>query len=79
VSTPKIHYRVNKKHPTSPYFYTLEASPNYNNIFLSEEFCYCIQDVVRKPEGKRPLGLRRRSWKDNIKIDLKEIGREGVD
>ena len=35
--------------------------------------------MVRKPEGKRPLVLRKSRWKDNIKIDLKEIGREGID
>ena len=26
-----------------------------------------------KPEGKGPLGRSRRRWKDNIKIDLKEV------
>jgi hypothetical protein len=35
--------------------------------------------VVRKPEGKRPLGRRRRRWVDNIKIDLREIGWNDVD
>ena len=25
--------------------------------------------LVRKPEGKRPLGRPRRSWEDNIKMD----------
>jgi hypothetical protein len=30
--------------------------------------------LVRKPEGKRPLGRPRRRWVDNIKIDLREIG-----
>jgi len=30
--------------------------------------------LVGKPEGKRPLGRPRRSWKDNIKMDLKEVG-----
>jgi hypothetical protein len=29
--------------------------------------------LVGKPEGKRPLGRLRRSWVDNIKIDLREI------
>jgi hypothetical protein len=28
---------------------------------------------VGKPEGKRPLGRRRRRWMDNIKTDLREI------
>jgi hypothetical protein len=25
--------------------------------------------------GQRPLGRPRRSWEDNIKIDLQEVGR----
>jgi hypothetical protein len=32
--------------------------------------------LVGKPEGKRPLG---RKWVDNIKMDLREIGWDGVD
>jgi hypothetical protein len=35
--------------------------------------------LVGKPEGKRPLGRPRRRWVDNIKIDLREIGMDGVD
>jgi hypothetical protein len=35
--------------------------------------------LVRKPEGKRPLGRQRRRWIDNIKIDLLEIGLNVVD
>jgi hypothetical protein len=35
--------------------------------------------LVGKPKGKRPLGKPRRRWVDNIKIDLREIGWEGVD
>jgi hypothetical protein len=30
--------------------------------------------LVRKPEGKGPLGRHRRRWEDNIKIDLRKIG-----
>jgi hypothetical protein len=29
--------------------------------------------LVRKPEGKRPLGRRRHRWVDNITMDLTEI------
>jgi len=29
---------------------------------------------VGKPEGKRPRGRPRRRWKDNIKMDLQEVG-----
>jgi hypothetical protein len=35
--------------------------------------------LVGKPEGKRPLGRHRSRWKDNIKIDIREIVWEGVD
>jgi hypothetical protein len=34
---------------------------------------------VGKPEGKRPLGRPRHIWMDNIKMDLTEIGWDGVD
>jgi hypothetical protein len=29
--------------------------------------------LVRKPEGKRPLGRCRLRWKDDVKMDLQEI------
>jgi hypothetical protein len=35
--------------------------------------------LVGKLEGKRPLGRPRRRWEDNIRMDLREIGWEGVD
>jgi hypothetical protein len=35
--------------------------------------------LVAKPEGNRPLGRPRRRWVDNIKMDLGEIGWDGVD
>jgi len=35
--------------------------------------------LVGKPEGKRPLGKPRRRWEDNIKMDLQEVGCEGMD
>jgi hypothetical protein len=37
--------------------------------------------LVGKQEGKRPLGRPRRSWVDNIQMDLLEIGlgRYGLD
>ena len=30
--------------------------------------------LVRKPEGKTPLGRPRHRWEDNIKMDLQELG-----
>jgi len=29
--------------------------------------------LVGKPEGKRPLGRPRRSWEDNIKLDVQKV------
>ena len=41
------------------------------------------RDVYRffvwKPEGMRPLGRPGRKWEDNIKMDLQEVGCEGMD
>jgi hypothetical protein len=34
--------------------------------------------LIGRPEGKRPLGRPRRSWEDNIKMDLREIGIDGA-
>jgi hypothetical protein len=35
--------------------------------------------LVGKPEGKRPVGRPRHWWVDNIKMDLREIGWDGMD
>jgi hypothetical protein len=35
--------------------------------------------LVANPEGKRPLGRPRRRWVDNIKMNLREVGLNGVD
>jgi hypothetical protein len=37
------------------------------------------RSLVRKPEGKRPLGRPRRRWVDNIRMDLVEVGWGDVD
>jgi hypothetical protein len=34
--------------------------------------------LVEKPEGRRPLGRPRRTWEDNFKMDLQEVGWDGV-
>jgi len=35
-----------------------------------------IHNIIRKSQGMSPLRCR---WEDNIKIDLRETGYEGVD
>jgi hypothetical protein len=34
---------------------------------------------VGNPEGKRPLGIPRYRWVDNIKMDLREIRWDAMD
>ena len=38
-----------------------------------------IEDLVWKPEGKKPLGKPRCRWEDNIKMDLQVVGCGGMD
>jgi hypothetical protein len=35
--------------------------------------------LVGMPEGNMPLGRPRRRWVNNIKMDLREIGWDGVE
>jgi hypothetical protein len=35
--------------------------------------------LVGKPERKRPLGRPRHRWMDSIKIDLRDMGWDGMD
>jgi hypothetical protein len=35
--------------------------------------------LVGEAEGKRPLAISRRRWVDNIKMDLRETGWDGMD
>ena len=35
--------------------------------------------LVRKLEGRRPLGRPRSRWEDNTKMDLQEVGCGGMD
>jgi hypothetical protein len=36
-------------------------------------------NLVGKPQWNRALGRHRRRWEDNIRMDLRETGWEGVD
>jgi hypothetical protein len=35
--------------------------------------------LMKKPEGKRPLRRPKCGWVDNIKMELREIGWDGMD
>jgi hypothetical protein len=44
-----------------------------------EENRNAYRTLMGKPEGKRPLAGPKRKWVDNIKVDLREIGWDGMD
>jgi hypothetical protein len=44
-----------------------------------EEMRNAYKILAWKPERKRPLGILRCRWEDNIRMDLRETGWEGVD
>jgi hypothetical protein len=45
------------------------------HVTRTKEKINAYRILVRKPEGKRPLGRQRRRGVDNIKIDLKILDR----
>jgi hypothetical protein len=45
----------------------------------SSQRSFSFRILVGNPEGKRPLERPRRRWVDNIKMDLREIGWDGMD
>jgi hypothetical protein len=71
--------------------YNLYSSPNTIRMIKSRNMGWvghvagmgerrnAYRVLVRKPEGQRPLRRHRRKWEDNIKMDLKGIGWDGVD
>jgi hypothetical protein len=64
----------------------LYSSPNIIRVIKSRRMRWaghvaCIGEnrgayrlLVRRPEGRRPLGRPRRRWEDNSKMDLEEVG-----
>ena len=44
------------------------------HVARREECRSAFKILTGKPSGKRSLGRPRRRWKDNIRMDLKEIG-----
>jgi hypothetical protein len=37
------------------------------------------RDVVGRPDGKKPLGIPRRRWENNIKMNLPEVEWGGLE
>jgi hypothetical protein len=54
----------------------------FHRCFLLNSFNTTVSAhrlFVGKPEGKRPLGIPRRRWVDNTRMDLGEVGWGDVD
>jgi hypothetical protein len=70
--------------------HNLYSSPNIVRVIKSRRMRWaghvvCMEEgigvyrvLVGRPKGKRPLGRARCRWEDNIKLDLREIGVDGV-
>jgi hypothetical protein len=72
----RLHYKE---------LYALYSSPNIIWVIRSRRLRWAehvarmgkrrgaYRALVGKPEGRRPLGMPRRRWEDNIKKDLREV------
>jgi len=49
------------------------------HVARTAERRYAYTVMVRRPEGKRPLGTLRRRCGDNIKMDLQEVRWRNMD
>jgi hypothetical protein len=49
------------------------------HVALMGKIINAYKILIGKPDGKRPFRRLRFRWKDNIKMDLKEIRFGGVD
>jgi hypothetical protein len=73
-------------HPTSPRSVLILHCVGRMQIFVTATCSECTEEkrnayrlLVRKPEGKGPLGRPRRRWVDNIRMDFGEVGWGDVD
>jgi hypothetical protein len=49
------------------------------NVAHMAKFRNTYKILVKNAEGKRPFGRPRRRWQDDIRMDRREIGWEGVE
>jgi hypothetical protein len=91
-SFPYVPYLswVNSENLHNDELHSLSSSPNIVTVIKSRsmrwaEHVACMgkersvyRILVGRTEGKRPLGRPRRRWEDNIKMDLREMGIDGV-
>jgi hypothetical protein len=59
--------------------FALLAKHCYNDQIKEREMDIAYIALVRKPEGKRPVGTHSHRWKSNIKMGIKRIGGYDLD
>jgi hypothetical protein len=60
-------------------FHGILRKSNFTKVGILHEWSErrgAYRVLVGKPEGRRPLGRRRRRWEYNIKMNLREVGWE---
>jgi len=78
----KLHNEeLNDLHPSSSIFRVIKSRRMRwaGHVASMRESTGVHRVLVGKPEGKRPLGRSRCRVEDNIKMDLQEVGRGGMD
>jgi hypothetical protein len=86
-----MEYTGDLRKPLNEELHKLYSSPNIIRMINSRRMGWvghvarmgetrnAYRILVGKTEGKRPLGRPRRRWVDNIKIELRETGCDGMD
>jgi hypothetical protein len=75
-----IRFLERNRHHDAAHFGTIIRAAFYNICRSTKhEITNTYKILVGKPEGKRPLGRPRRRWEGNIRMDIRENGRESVD
>ena len=71
--------------------YDLYCSPIIIRVMKSRSMCWAEnvapmgdgrdehRVLLRKPEGKKQLGIPRRRWENNIRMGVQEVGYGGMD
>jgi hypothetical protein len=67
-------------------FHNVYSSPSIIRMIKMSRACSrngekrnAYRILLGKPERKRPLGRPRRKWVNNVRMDLREIGWDGMD
>ena len=75
----KLHNEELNDLYSSPNNFRMIKSRRTGHVARMRESIGVYRIFVGKPERKNSLGKPRRRWEDNIRMDLQEVGWEGMD